>query len=184
MIRLLALLLRPLLYWGPVRRVRRNHGLEHATVHMLGRRVRNLSIAGRAVGNGFFLYGNVETSMVHEAVHEALERMQNGEHRLAVHPNCGTGLVTAGVMTSITTLLGTAGMSANWLQRLNRLPSLIMLSVAALVMSQPIGISLQHHITTEGEPGNLEVIEISRNEVKMPFSGNKMVIHRVWTRLG
>jgi hypothetical protein len=184
MIKTLALLLSPFLHWGPVRRVRRNHALEHATVHMLTRRQRNLSVAGRAVGNGFFLYGNVETDDVQAAVEEAIARMRNGEHHWAVHPNCGTGLVTAGMMTSLTTLVGTMGTDRDWRQRLNRLPTLILLSVGALIFSQPIGLSLQRHVTTMGDPGDLHVVEIARQEVKAPLSGSMMVVHRIWTRQG
>lgn len=181
MIKIMAVLIRPLLFWSPIRRVRRNHGLEHATVHMLSRRMRNLSIAGRAVTNGFFLYGNVETDLVHEAATEALRRLKQGEHRLAVHPNCGTGLVTAGFMTSMATLGGTAGVGNSWRERLNRLPTLILLSVVALIVSQPLGLTLQRYITTEGDPGDLEIVEVAR--LKTPV-GSRVAVHRVWTRKG
>src|SRR5258706_10996068 len=84
-----------------VRPTRRNHGLEHATVHVLSSRIKNLSIAGRSDGSGFWLMGDVSTEQVESAAAEALKRMQNGEHELAVHPNCGTGLVTTGIMASM-----------------------------------------------------------------------------------
>src|SRR5581483_6864729 len=87
----LAELSQPFLNLPYVRRTRRNHGLEHATVHVL-----NKPVSGRSDAGGFWLMGDVSTSEVEAAAREALRRMQNGEHQLAVHPNCGTGLVTTG----------------------------------------------------------------------------------------
>lgn len=184
MIESLGTLLTPLINLRPIRRVRRNHGLEHATIHLLSRKIRNLSMAGRSVVDGFFLYGNAETEQVEAAVNEALKRMQDGEHQLAIHPNCGTGLVTAGFLTSMATLVGTAGVGENWQQKLSRLPSLILLSIGAIIIAQPMGLSLQRHITTFGDPGDLEIVEIVRRDVKVPFSDETLTIHRVWTRRG
>src|SRR5260221_12742627 len=81
-----------------VRWTRRNHGLEHATVHVLSSRIKNLSIAGRSDHTGFYLCGQVSTSDVESAAAEALQRMRNGEDELAVHPNCGTGWGPTGGM--------------------------------------------------------------------------------------
>ncbi len=124
MIQFLAILAAPILNLPIIRRVRRNHGLEHATIHMLSRKVKNLSMAGRSTLTGFYLYGNVSTREVEDAVSEALQRMRDGEHGLAIHPNCGTGLVTAGILTSLATLVGTAGMKHGILERLSRLPTI------------------------------------------------------------
>src|SRR5690606_39313938 len=100
MIRALARLAAPFLNTSIVRRVRRNHGLEHATIHLLSRKLKNLNMAGRSTASGFYLYGNVSTAEIEQTVAEALNRMRAGEHGLAIHPNCGTGLVTAGVLRS------------------------------------------------------------------------------------
>lgn len=179
-----ATLLRPLLYLSPVRRVRRNHGLEHATIHVLSGRMKNVSMAGRAVLDGFFLYGNLDTDDIQEAVEEAIERMRRGEHGLAVHPNCGTGLVTAGFLTSMAAAIGMTGVRQSIADRLSRLPTVIALSIIALIISQPASFALQQHITTLGDPGNLEVVHITRQQVHMPFSRNSITVHKVWTKLG
>lgn len=185
MIRLFAIIMAPFLSFRPIRRIRRNHGLEHATIHILSRKVKDLKIlGGRSVVDGFFLYGTADTEEVKAAVEEAINRMRKGEHNLAIHPNCGTGLVTGGVMTSMATLIGSIGANANWKERLNRLPTMILLSVLALVLSQPTGISLQRHITTLGDPGDMEVVQISRQEIKAPLSRKAMTVHRIWTRAG
>ena len=185
MIKLIALFLSPFLSFAPVRRIRRNHGLEHATVHMMSKHSKDLKIhGGRAVLDGFFIYGTATTEEIHVAVTEAIDRMRKGEHHLAIHPNCGTGLVTTGLMTTAATLLGSIGANANWAERLGRLPTMLVLSVLAVILSQPTGLSLQKHITTLGEVGDLEVVQISRQEMRLPFTRNAMTVHRIWTRAG
>ena len=184
MLQFLAILAAPLLNFPVIRRIRRNHGLEHATIHVLSQRVKNLSMAGRSTNVGFYLYGNVPTSEIETAVHEALNRMRNGEHRLAIHPNCGTGLVTAGLMTSLATLIGTAGMREGFLQKLSRLPTVILLSTLSLILSQPLGLALQFHFTTLGDPGNLEIVTIKRSEFPLPIAGQRMTVHFVRTAAG
>jgi hypothetical protein len=81
-------------------------------------------------------------------VGEALRRMQDGEHGLAIHPNCGTGLVTAGLLTSVATLIGTSGHGG--IERSSRLPHSL-LSTMSLILSQPLGLALQQHFTTLGD---------------------------------
>jgi hypothetical protein len=183
MIKLLALALRPFLYLPPVRRVRRNHGLEHATIHVLSRDIRG-SMAGRAVIDGFYIYGNLKTTQVLDAVQEAIDRMRRGEHILAIHPNCGTGLVTSGFLTSLAVIGATIGTNQSFFQRLRRLPVMVTLSIIALIVSQPAGLSLQRHITTLGDPGNMELVDVKRQEIQMPFAKSPMIVHRVWTKQG
>ncbi len=182
MIQFLAILVAPLLNLPLVRRIRRNHGFEHATIHILSHKVRNLSMAGRATNTGFFLYGNVPTEEIEAAAQEALQRMKSGEHRLAIHPNCGTGLVTAGFLTSITTMLGTAGMRNSIADRLSRLPSVILLSTISLILAQPLGLALQEHFTTLGEVGDMEIVSINRSEFSVPLAGQRLAVHFVRTR--
>ena len=174
----------PVLNVAMIRRIRRNHGFEHATIHMLSRRIKNLSMAGRADDSGFYLYGEVDTGIVREAAEEALNRMRSGEHKLAVHPNCGTGLVTTSLLTSLAAIIGLAGSKKdNASDILNRLPLVMLLSIFALIVSQPLGLSFQQHFTTLGEPGDLEIVDISRHETAMPLAGN-LTVHRVHTRNG
>jgi hypothetical protein len=184
MIQFLAILAAPILNLPIIRRIRRNHGLEHATIHILSQKVKNLSMAGRSTNTGFYLYGNVATDEVEAAAHEALHRMRGGEHRLAIHPNCGTGLVTAGIMTSVATLAGTTGMKRGFLERVSRLPTVIMLSTLSLILAQPLGLALQQHFTTLGDPGEMEIIDVSRYEFPVPLAGQRMTVHLVRTKFG
>ena len=54
-------------------RVRRNHGLEHATLHILSKRFSGKSLAGHSDSKGFWLLGDVTTESVDAAVQEALQ---------------------------------------------------------------------------------------------------------------
>lgn len=180
MIENLAELANPVLEVDFIRRTRRNHGLEHATVHVLSARIKNLSIAGRSDSGGFWLMGNVETPEVESAVQEALTRMRNGEHNLAVHPNCGTGLVTTGVMATMAGMIGSIGVKRGVSDYMARMPTIVLLTIGAIVLAQPIGLQLQEHFTTLGDPGDLQVLGVQREETT-GLLGGKIVMHRVNT---
>jgi hypothetical protein len=163
-----------------VRRTRRNHGLEHATIHVLSRRVKKLRMAGRSDSGGFFLWGDVSTETVEAAAHEALRRMKNGERELAIHPNCGTNLVTTAFLATSGAMLGVAG--ADRKNILNRMPIVMALILGALVAGQPIGTLLQRDFTTDGDPGDLVIERIERSEHAIVPGRPPTVVHRVTTR--
>ncbi len=169
----------PVLDLPLVRRTRRNHGLEHATIHVLSGRIKDLRMAGRSTNSGFVLLGEAPTEQVEAAVRDALRRMRGGEHGLAIHPNCGTNLVTTGTMTTVAAMLGLSGASRRdaW----NRLPTVLLLVMGALLFSQPIGMALQKYITTDGDPADLEIVSITRSQMQTPLSTNPLTVHRVRT---
>src|SRR5512143_927816 len=84
-----------------ISRIRRNHGLEHATLHTLANRLPHTMLAGHSDTGGFWIIGDVSTDVLQAAVQEALTRLRAGESGLAVHPNCGTNIVTAGAMAGL-----------------------------------------------------------------------------------
>ncbi len=144
-------------------RTRRNHGLEHATITILSQRVRGVSLVGRSTPNGFHLYGNVTTEALRDAVEEALRRMKGGEVGLAVHPNCGTNFVTAGVAAGLAAYLGFLGANSAGARR-DRLPFVILLATGALIFAQPLGLEFQRQVTTSGEMRNMQVDHIERRD--------------------
>lgn len=160
----------------PVSRIRRNHGLEHATLHILAERYPKLSLAGHSDINGFWLLGDVPTEDVQTAVDEALSRMRAGEHNLAVHPNCGTNFVTAGTFAGIAASLAMFGAGKRTRDKLERIPLAASLATIALIFAQPMGLLFQEHVTTSGQPENLEVTEIT------PSQRGRIKAHRVLTR--
>ncbi len=157
-------------------RIRRNHALEHATIHVLSGRFPNKSFVGRSDPKGFFLYGDVTNVEVRAAVDDALARLRRGDSHLAIHPNCGTNLATSGLMAGSASFFALIGIgNKNWRQRLERLPMAITLTMIALIIAQPLGKAIQKHVTTDGDPGRLEVLEVRE------IHGIRGTTHRVLT---
>lgn len=157
-------------------RIRRNHGLEHASIHVLTEKDPGRAIAGHSDSHGFWLFGNLSLEETRAAVEDALQRLRAGEHQLAVHPNCGTNLVVSGAAAGIFGALSMTGAGSKRTALLERLPLAILLSTLALVAARPLGMRLQEKITTSGDPGHLEILEIRQSR-----SGN-LILHRVETR--
>ncbi len=145
-----------------ITKIRRNHGLEHATVHILSRRHARLSLVGRSDWNGFTLYGSVDTAEVKRAANEALQRLRRGEAGLAVHPRCGTVLATTGILTALAAFLaiGLDGDSRHRF-RWSSIPVAVLATTVAAIFAQPLGLFLQKHYITSGHPGNLEIKNVS-----------------------
>jgi hypothetical protein len=169
----------PLLDQPFIRRVRRNHGLEHATVHVLSEKVKTRPLAGRSDAGGFWLLGDVETELVRWAVDEALRRMRGGERHLAIHPGCGTARLTTATLAGVAAISGTFGARRSVGGYLMRLPTIILLTMGAILFAEPLGLQLQEHFTTLGDLGDLDVLDIERKPGK-GFGG--MIVHRVTTR--
>jgi hypothetical protein len=139
---------------------RRNHGLEHATIHVLAAQKPGRPLAGRSTPFGFYLYGDVGDEELQAAAQEALNRLGRGEKRLAIHPGCGTNYLTSGAAASLGALavLSIGDRKARW----SRLPDVLIAATLALIVAQPIGPKLQEHITTCAEMGNLRIAALRR----------------------
>ena len=159
-----------------VSRIRRNHGLEHATLNVLAQRNPNRSMAGHSNFTGFWLIGDIPTEEMRSAVQEAQDRLGNGEHQLAIHPNCGTNFLAAGTLAGLAGLLGMVGVGRRVRDKLERLPLVVTLATLALIAGQPLGTILQKHLTTSGNLEALEVVEI------IPTQRGRMKAHRIITR--
>lgn len=181
MIAKIAEMLRPILEFPLIRKVRRNHALEHATIHMLSKRTKDMPIAAHSNNNGFVVFGDIPTESLETAVREAITRLQAGESQWAVHPNCGTNLATAGGLTTISGWIG-FGFNRNKRFSLDRLSWTMTLMLLSLMMAQPLGMRLQAHITTKGDIGDLEFLRIKRHE--WHIGGRSIVTHAVMTRRG
>ena len=144
-------------------RIRRNHGLEHATITVLSERFKDLRLSGRATTEGFYVYGNVNTEDLTQAAHEALQRLNSGEARLAVHPNCGTSLVAKGLAAGLAAYFILAGANSPQSMR-RRLPQATLASTLAVIAGQPLGRFLQERVTTSAQMRNLSVVDNQRSE--------------------
>ncbi|MFC2063794.1 DUF6391 domain-containing protein [Chloroflexota bacterium] len=157
-----------------ISRIRRNHGLEHASLTILSKNKPGVRTAGISYPGGFLIAGDVDISEIQNSVQQALERMRNGEHQLAVHPNCGTNMTTSGILAGVAAWLGMTG-AKDQRERRNRLPLVISLVTLSLIYSRPLGPIIQERITTSGNPEGLQVMEI------IPFRLGNLCIHRVIT---
>lgn len=156
--------------------LRRNHALEHATLHVLAQQFPQAMLAGRADARGFVLYGSVPGAAVQAAAHSALQRLRSGEQQLALHPNCGTNLVAAGLLAALAARVATAG--SGRLARLLRIPLLAGLLPLALLAARPLGYAAQRSLTTSSAMGALRIVSVTRTE----RAGQ--VRHRVQTHAG
>lgn len=152
-------------------RTRRNHGLEHATIHVLSENHKKFSAQGHSDFRGFHLniYGDISEQDIASAVEEAHSRMKNGEQHLAVHPNCGTVLLTTAALGAL------ASQSAFGLEQRRQkrstmdlsvffggLPSAILAGVVALIVSRPLGLAIQEKFTTDGDLRDLEIVSVRK----------------------
>lgn len=150
---------------GLLRRVRQHHAIEHATITLLMARQRGLSLAGgRSDHRGFYVVGAVETHQLAAAVAEALTRLQRGEAELAIHPNCGTNLVTTGAMAGLAAW-GATALSRRWQDGLvDRMAAAVLAATVAVLLSRPVGLRLQRQVTTLADVAGLRVESISRRQ--------------------
>ncbi|MGC9358903.1 MAG: DUF6391 domain-containing protein [Anaerolineae bacterium] len=156
---------------GAVERIRRNHALEHATIHMLAPMAGGAHLAGCTLGSGFLIMGPVPTQIVEIATSRALQGL-TADPGLAVHPRCGTNLAVAGLLAGA--LLSVAessrprGLRA-WLWRG------LALGIAAL-LARPAGLWAQRHLTTSGHVEGMGIAGIRR------LRWGRWTLHHVVTR--
>ena len=149
--------------------IRQNHAIEHATVTLLSQRIPGVSLMGRSDLQGFSLYGDVETGVIEEVAGEALARLQSGESSLAVHPNCGTNLVTAGVLSGLSVMLAASGRNRSWA---DRIPASLLAATLALIVAVPAGRWMQENVTTSPQVDGLSITAVVKQ-------GGPVTRHRV-----
>jgi hypothetical protein len=138
---------------------RRNHALEHGTVSiLLGRAGPNVRLVGRAVADGFYIYGRVSTDLLALCADEALARLQRGESGLAVTPLCGTNITVAGVLAGVLSVLAMGGE-----RKAERLPNVFAAAMLGIVLAQPIGRWVQLHLTTRPDLDGVRIVGIRRS---------------------
>lgn len=150
--------------------IRRNHALEHGTVSiLLGRLGPGLRLVGRAVPDGFYIYGRVPTEELATCAREALARFQRGEATLALTPLCGTNIAVAGVLSALGTAL-VLGRRPD----ATRLPNAFSAAMLGILLAQPVGRLIQQYATTRADLDGMEIVGVRR--------GAGGWIHKVQTR--
>ena len=137
---------------------RRNHALEHATLHVLAR-THKISMAGHSNPTGFFLLGDLQLGEIANASIEALTRLKAGESGLAVHEGCGTNLATTAALSATFAWAPLRGAkSTRW--RLLLIPLAVAFAAFGYRLSKPLGPWLQKYITTEADLGDMQITDI------------------------
>jgi hypothetical protein len=144
-------------------RIRRHHALEHATIRILNRRRPTVQLAGMSTPGGFFVHGDVSTPEIESALAEAQARLSSGDQNLALHPHCGTNLVTAGTLAGLLAFL--TMLPGDQRARRTRLPLVLLLSTLAMLLAQPLGLAVQQHVTTKASLGNLYVARVIKSRI-------------------
>jgi len=152
------------------RQLRRNHALEHATINVIEERYGPSQLAGLARPDGFLIFGPVSPSLALEAAEEGLRRMQAGEHRLAIHPRCGTTLVASQLVLAITFLA-----TLLLLRQLSLLPFLLGLA-AALLLGPRLSPLLQRWITTDARVEGMRIEGLRPHLVPLRLPWSSMMV--------
>lgn len=159
--------MRNILETAPIATVRRHHGIEHATVHILTARNPELHLVGKADTTGFNIYGEVARDELILAAREAITRLQSGQAGLAVHPRCGTNLLTMGLLTALAAIIALGRRP-----RLNKLPDAILATTIAAFIAQPLGLELQARVTTSPDALGAHLVGVRER-----YYGNLKVQH-------
>jgi len=137
---------------------RRNHALEHATLHVLAHKYK-ISMAGHSNPTGFFLLGDIQLEDIADAATQAMNRLKSGESELAVHEGCGTNLAVSALLPATFAWAPLRGArSTFW--RVWLIPIAIVFAVFGYFISKPLGPWLQRHITTEADLGDMQITTI------------------------
>jgi hypothetical protein len=159
-------------------RVRSNHALEHATLHVLQEKNIEGRLGGISDAGGFWIFGEVPTETLLLAAQEGLKRLTDGESSLAVHPNCGTNIAVGALAAGGLAWMGMRGTKGKMGRRLARLPIAVLMGVIGYQMAKPLGPMIQEQITTNADVRGIEVVQALRHD-----AGSGIIIHRVSTRL-
>jgi Domain of unknown function (DUF6391) len=147
------------LEFPPYLATRRNHALEHATLKILARKCDDKALAGHSNPTGFFIFGEIATEDLRNAIQEAMTRLRAGEHDLAIHPGCGTNLATSMVLPATFMFAPLQG-ARSQRGRFLLLPLVLLFGAFGFLLSKPLGPWLQRNVTTEANLGDLQVIDI------------------------
>lgn len=138
-------------------RRRRNHALEHATVNVLEQRYGSrVQFGGLAERDGFLIAGAAaHPEIILAAAREGLDRLKAGEWRLALHPRCGTTLVSGQLLAAITfvlLVLLTGQLSILWV---------FAALAVAWWLARPVSMFLQRYVTTSVKVRGMHIDDIT-----------------------
>jgi hypothetical protein len=164
-----------------ISRTRRNHALEHATLHVLGEQRVRRRMGGISTPWGFYIFGDVATEELSAAAQEALRRLKGGRHEMAVHANCGTNFAAAAILAGLGAFLVLGGSPKNrpkgFPNRLARLPLACLAALGGIYLARQVGPVVQAHVTTCSDVGGLCIASVARER-----RAGTSTVHLVRTR--
>ncbi|HUH97844.1 MAG TPA: DUF6391 domain-containing protein [Anaerolineales bacterium] len=158
-----------------IQETRRNHALEHATLHVLAAKYPDRQMAGHSNPTGFFILGDLPTEDIQSAAAQALTRLRAGERGLAIHPGCGTNFATTALLGGTLAWLALRG-ARSTLGRFIRIPFAIVFALLGVWIGRPLGPIIQQRITTDADVGNLQIVAVR------PAARGRLSAHRVITK--
>lgn len=145
--------------------IRKNHAMEHATLHLLTKAMPNVSFSGYSFIKGFWIMGKAELQDVQKNVEMAYAKLKNGEHQLAVHPGCGTNIAVTGLCTAAAAMLTTLGLSEED-SKLERFSAFTTAGMVGALIGRPLGPKMQKYITTDADVHDLTIVSITCSAVR------------------
>ncbi len=152
-----TLILTPISLWQTFtnKQVRRNHALEHATANVLEEKYGSSRVAGMAFKDGFKLFGDLpHPSLMVEAAREGLQRLRNGESRLAIHPRCGTALAIGQFIFAASFIF-----IVFFLHSISIIDILLAIGLSFL-LSKPLGLLAQKFLTTSTDVKDMKLVDL------------------------
>jgi hypothetical protein len=141
------------------RRMRQNHALEHATLHVIATRYRRTAVIGMPAHDGFHVRGRVPPEVVTRASREALRRLKRGERQIAISRRCPTSLIAAQMLLAV---VGTAGL---YLLDLLTPPPFMLVLIGAALLGPPLSPLLQRLVLIDPDVESLTIRDI---EIEQP----------------
>jgi len=142
---------------GLAGRLRKNHALEHATMHILSEALPGSALVGRSTPGGFVIYGEAPTEVVLASAREGLRRLQAGQRQLAIHPNCGTSLVLSGAMAGLGAFLILGRRTKSLWERVLLLPLACAAATLGILVARPLGPLVQARVSTSANVRGLRI---------------------------
>lgn len=146
-----------------INNTRRNHALEHATLKVLEEHYPGTKMAGVSNPKGFFLFADIPTEVVTDAVLKAQKRLAAGEADLAIHAHCGTNVVTSSLLAAASAWLLLYGSSGTRKPKWYNYIYAVSFAIPIYIFSKPLGPKVQKLLTTNADLGELSVKLVESN---------------------
>ncbi|NLT74379.1 MAG: hypothetical protein GXX94_09355 [Chloroflexi bacterium] len=159
-----------------LQRIRRNHAIEHAALHMLAATMARPRLAARSDWAGVTFYGRADPALLSQGLERALDALRNGQRHLAVHPRCGSGLSVASLLAFLPmwATLRSIGPRHRILGTVIAFVSMI----SGLILADPVGKATQAHLLTEPLVSDAHIVSI-RSTHQGPLAVSRVTIaHR------